>query len=324
MHFEAARIKFSEIDTDDETYRIRSQGDDFDLLVRSIEVIGILNPPVLEKVNSGFRVVSGFRRVQACRRLEWTEMEARVLLPPCREIDCLKIAIADNAFSSRLNILEEAVAAIKLSAHIPDARMLCEAAASLGIKMNQQLLDKYRRLFRLPEPVRRQVASGTVPLAVALELEYLDESSAIAIADLFGSLKPTLSHQRELLACLREIALRDEKRLAELIKEPFIADLVRDPDMDRKQKIAMLRSSVRKQRYPSLSRAEADFHERRGELNLPSEMGLQPSKDFESPDYTFILTFRTSDDLRQHAERLLGISRHPDLKALLKREIESP
>jgi len=317
-----AIIRIETICLEDERYRITRE-QDLGALIRSIEHLGMINPPVLEQSPEGYRVVTGFRRLQAYRRLDRTQIEARLVNHTCREIDCLKLAIADNAMSRPLDILEEATAVVKLSAHFTDPRTFRETAALLGISVNSQLADKYRCLLRLPEGIRQQVASGVMPLAIALELESVDMPSALAVAGLFSMVQPTLSQQRELLSFMRDIAAAAGKSLSELIDEPTIAEICH-ADLDRKQKIVLLRSAIRRWRYPHLSRAEADFIDRRKKLDLPSGMVLQPPKDFESPAYNLTLIFETPDDLRQQSERLQEISLHPELHAILERDIEDP
>ena len=59
-------VKLSEIDHADDTYRITTQTDVSDLK-QSFKRVGLLNPPFLIENNSSYTVVSGFRRIEACR-----------------------------------------------------------------------------------------------------------------------------------------------------------------------------------------------------------------------------------------------------------------
>ena len=60
----------------DEGHRIRKDAGDLTSLVASIQQVGLLNPIV---VTEDYRLVAGFRRLSACRKLGWIEIEANVV-----------------------------------------------------------------------------------------------------------------------------------------------------------------------------------------------------------------------------------------------------
>jgi ParB family chromosome partitioning protein len=60
----------------DEEHRIRKEAGDLTSLVASIRQVGLLNPIV---VTEDYRLVAGFRRLSACRKLGWAEIEANVV-----------------------------------------------------------------------------------------------------------------------------------------------------------------------------------------------------------------------------------------------------
>ena len=81
--------------------RISLQNDDFHITTReylddltaSIQHAGLISPPILIKQNSGYTIVSGFRRIAACQKLGWNEIIACILEPDMSHLDCLKLAI---------------------------------------------------------------------------------------------------------------------------------------------------------------------------------------------------------------------------------------
>ena len=60
----------------DERHRIRKDAGDLTSLIASIQKVGLLNPIV---VTEDYRLVAGFRRLSACRKLGWNEIEANVV-----------------------------------------------------------------------------------------------------------------------------------------------------------------------------------------------------------------------------------------------------
>lgn len=321
-HTTPVLARIDAIDTTDERYRI-TRSTDLDLLSRSVDRVGLLNPPILEPGEAGYRIVTGFGRVGACRRLGWKEIEARVLDPAIPAIQCLMIAIADNGFTRPLNVMEQAAAVVKLSAFCPDAHQLSELVAPLGLSANPQLIRKYKTVCCLPEAVQHQIAADTIALPVALEFESLDSASAVGLGRLFDLLRPTLSQQRELLDHMRDIAAIEEKTINDLIEEPGIIEIVRHDRHDRKQKIAMLRDTIRGRRFPALSRAEKNFNLNRQALDLPDGLALLAPKNFESPDYSLVVAFRTASDLQTKAEQVQELSHKAELQSILNRDIEN-
>jgi ParB family chromosome partitioning protein len=73
----------------DERHRIRKDQGDLTSLVASIQKVGLLNPIV---VTEDYRLVAGFRRLSACGKLGWNEIEANVL--PYRD-DLLRLLDAE-------------------------------------------------------------------------------------------------------------------------------------------------------------------------------------------------------------------------------------
>ncbi|MFN8624605.1 MAG: ParB N-terminal domain-containing protein [Candidatus Binatia bacterium] len=75
----------------DEGQRIRKETGDLTSLIASIRQVGLLNPIV---VTADYRLVAGFRRLNACRQLGWTEIDANVV--PYKD-DLLRLLDAEVA-----------------------------------------------------------------------------------------------------------------------------------------------------------------------------------------------------------------------------------
>lgn len=320
MQFEIRQIHLDRIDLSDTQYRI-SITDACEDLVQSIKAVGLINLPILLEVDSGYVIISGLRRIKACRILGWSDAFARILDRGTPPLQCLQVSIADSAGNRNLNVLEKAIAVEKLSSHYPDYPQLCRALEALGLPVNSVMIDKCKRLRSLPMPVQYAVAADILSLTMALELESVDGVAATALTELFERLRPTFNQQKEIFANLKDIARCDEIPLQDLIRSPFISDLLNHSDTDRKNIIQLLRKRLRNRRYPSIAAAEADFYESVAALALPDNTQLVPPKDFEDTRYRFIISFETSADLARHADRLAAMSGHPILKKILNRRI---
>ncbi len=73
--------------------RIRIENSDLSQLKKSIEEVGLLNPILVNEENE---LLSGFRRLIACRELGWEEIEATTLKTSDDEIKKLDIEFHEN------------------------------------------------------------------------------------------------------------------------------------------------------------------------------------------------------------------------------------
>lgn len=312
----------ADVDITDECYRV-SLSSASPELIESIQRIGIVAPPLLEKTGSGLRIVCGFKRIQACMTLDIDRVPARILAPgQVPKIDLLRIAIADNALKGGLNIMEAAVATGKLMAYLADENDLPDAALGAGLRITPDLARKYLRLRSLPEKIQRMVYHEMTSMKVAFELGTLNEQDADAIAELIETLRPTASQQMEILSNLKALSVLQRSSVSEVILRLPAKPIPEDGHADRKATIHHLRRALRMARYPHLTRFETIFLQNRDKLDLPSGLSLIPPPGFESPAYTFALEFETCAELGEKADYLRVLSDHPALREILKREIE--
>ncbi len=82
--------------------RIRTSDTDLDTLVASIRQVGLIQPIV---INEDYELLSGYRRLMACKTLGWSEIEARVLSTDKDELKQLEIEMQEN--KGRLSLTPE-------------------------------------------------------------------------------------------------------------------------------------------------------------------------------------------------------------------------
>ena len=73
--------------------RIRIENTDVTQLKKSIEEIGLLNPIIVNEENE---LLSGYRRLTACRELGWEDIESVILKTADNEVKKLDIEFHDN------------------------------------------------------------------------------------------------------------------------------------------------------------------------------------------------------------------------------------
>lgn len=311
-------ISLSTIDSTDDTFRITT-GEDIEPLVDAIRIVGLMNPPFLRADEDRYAIVSGFRRIAACRSLGWTDMKARVVDGSTDSLGYVSIAIADNVLQRPLNLIETSRAIRMLSPFFQDMPRLCEFSSKLGLPGSPAIFSKLERLCHMPSLLQRGILSQSISLTMALELDRYDTAVGIAFAELFQSLKLSLNKQREMVTVVKEIALREDLTMVQLLNTDDVQTILNDMDLDRAQKVKHLRTYLRKRRFPNLTVAEERFEDDVRAINLGAGMQLIAPPDFEGTTYTLRMQFEDLAELELCRTKLDDIIGHPRLKAILAR-----
>lgn len=311
MRFNEQTLEISWIDSEDETYRITTEAR-MGPLVDSIKKVGLINTPLLiEKPTSGpkpeFTIVSGFRRVEACRRLGYSSIKVRIVAPNTSRLECIKLAIIDNALQRPLNLIEASRSIFLLSAFFSDNNSLAQEASSLGLPASPTFINKIKNICRLPWPIQNGILANTISLSMALELSLLEQDAGVALANLFRDLKLSLNKQREIFTLVKEIALREDMSIIEVIEEDCLQEILNNENLDRTQKTREIRSYLKKRRFPALTKAEEEFKKQIKKLKLGNGAKLIPPHNFEGNTYTLSLYFKNEHELNDRLALLKRI-----------------
>jgi len=314
-------IELSRVDLTDTTYQI-STPTPAEGLMTSIREVGLLSPPLLRASSPDrFIIISGFKRISACRELGLDPVDARIVGEGLSDLDCCRMAIADNTSNRALNAVEQSAAVLKLSAFFDDDRTLSLEARKAGLDVNPELVKKLKKLTMLHAEMMAPIASGALPLTIALELGRLDRDAALAFLNLFEILKPTLNHQKEMLTLSREISAAGRIPILQVIRD-VTADMMMYESLDRPQKIQKIRNNLQRLRYPEMMRFEKQFQKRLLRLNLPECIRLVPPAHFEGTQFTLSLTFEDISQFKACTDILNPLVHHPDFKKILDKDVE--
>jgi len=310
------RVKLAAINVTDDTYRITTTAHSDDLMV-SIKKVGLLNPPLLIENNSGFTIVCGFRRIEACRALQWKDVPARILGPETKKLTCAQLAITDNALQRSLNLIEKSRAIKLLDSYFEDGNGLYSELSALGLPENQALIKKIKTLCHLSRHIHKAILSNTITLPMALKLGELEAATATGFLTLFENLKPSLNKQREILTLVKEIALREAIPIFKVLNEKRMQEVLNHPEIDRNQKTRMIRQYLKKRRFPALTSAEKRFELLVKELKLGQNIKLIPPINFEDTTYTLTLNFKNMVELKARKATFDTIIQKPALEKIL-------
>lgn len=310
-------VPLERIDFSDERFRITTRPCD-ETLVASIRTCNLVNPPILRESPPGLIVVSGFRRVEACRRAGFSRIRARVLSASVNDADAARWAVADNAFQRSLNPVEASRVVTLLSRIHPDPGTLADAATRMGFPLHRALVEKLKILERLPQPVLETVASGLVALPTALELATLDPGTAVELTVIFRDLRLGLNLQREILLLITEIARREDAAPLDILNAPYLERILTNKRLDRVQKSQKIRRYLRRRRFPHLVKREDAFNEWVKKLHLGPGVVLSPPRDFEGPAFSLHLQFKTLHELSEKQAAIQRILEDPDFTLFME------
>jgi len=316
MRYNTEPIPLSRIDTADETYRITTCSCSNDL-VASIERVGVLNPPVVEERSNGYIPVSGFRRIDACRRLELKTVSAKVLDKEVPHLQSVMIAVSDNSLQRPLNLIETGRALKMLTGYVTDPRELMQLTSDLGLPGNPRHIDKLKQLLNLPQSVQRAVAGDTVSLSMAMALDRIEPDAAVYLCTLFCDLEIGFNKQKEIFSLTEEIAAREDISLNRLLHCQAIHAITTHPDLDKTQKRQAIRRYLKQRRYPRMMKIEERFESNRRNLKLSRHMKLEPPPHFESQIYTLKLEFTNLSELAEQSESLCDLVKNPVMGKIL-------
>ncbi len=320
MGFKQKIVKLSLIDFKDESFRITTQKNT-DHLMDSIDNVGLLNLPLLIEKRSGYKIVCGFRRVEACRRLDWSDIEVRILDVDTKRLECIKYAITDNSLQRPLNLIEQSRSINLLYLFFNDVGAMGKELSVMGLPENQSIIKKIKELCHLPGSVQRGILSNTVSLTMALELGKLQQDAGEGFAKLFETLKLSLNKQREILTLVKEISLREDIPILKVIESNILQKILTNEDLDRNQKISKIRIYLKQRRFPVITTAEKEFEKHLKKLKLGNGVKLIPPDNFEGSTYFLKISFKNLIELKDRKASFDAFIRNPSLKNILDRLI---
>ena len=315
MHFKEKNIELACIDSEEKTFRITTRTE-IDPLAASIQEIGLITLPILKAKGEKLIIVSGFRRIEACKLLGIVHVKARVLSSEVSALTSIKIAVAENALQRPLNLIEQARAVHLLWKYFEDDPAPAKIAFGLGLPGNPSIIKKLEDLYNLSSPLQEYVLNKTLSLTIALELGALDKPAGVALADLFDELKTSLNKQKEIISLTKEIALLEDSSILEVLQENGLNKTINSKDLDRAEKTAEIRSCLKQRRFPIITDYEKNFKKLIKGLRLGNGIKLVPPKNFEGKVYKLTIDFKSHAELEKRQSILNRIINEKGIKSM--------
>jgi ParB family transcriptional regulator, chromosome partitioning protein len=176
----AARPTQTEIDIDllsPNEQQPRVQMDDAKLgeLAESIRANGIIQPIVVRRVGTSYRIIAGERRWRAAQRAGLLKVPIVI-----REVEegasdkLLELALVENIQREDLNPVDEALAYQRLA----EEHGLTQEQIAVAVGKDRSSVANFLRLLKLSEEVRNDLASGALSMGHARALLGLPDAAA--------------------------------------------------------------------------------------------------------------------------------------------------
>jgi ParB family chromosome partitioning protein len=147
-------------------------------LADSIRQHGLIQPITVRPIDSGFEIVAGHRRFQACKLLRWRVIPARIRALPDK--DAFEIQLIENMHRMTMDPIEEAEA---FKAYILDYGWGGVSQLGRVISKSEQYISSRIQLLRLPKEIIEEVVQKRLKPSHALELVNIEEDKQKLIAE---------------------------------------------------------------------------------------------------------------------------------------------
>jgi len=297
LHFKHRFISLEDIDFDDEAfclaYPCRAQN-----LLDSIDLVGIIHPPVLRKKKDQYQIICGRGRLKAAKRLGIPQTLCKILPSWINDLTCLTISFEENRNTRGFNIIEQALVVEKFLHFLTEEEVIKKILPRLGYSKAYKNLQFLLALNFLEEEAKKLLLEDIITPHLALQLLGLEAQDRHQIISLFGMLRPGSNRQRQILEILKDLAQREDKSITEILRQPAIKEIITDQRLSAPQKTEKLYLLLKKWWQPLLTRREEEFKKLTQRLSIPG-MRLSPSPSFERDSILLQIEFKDLKDLKQ-------------------------
>lgn len=235
-------------------------------LADSIRQHGLIQPIIVRLVGSGFEIVAGHRRYQACKLLRWRVIPT--LIRALSDKDAFEIQLIENMHRMTMDPIEEAEA---FKAYILDYGWGGVSQLARIISKSEQYVSSRIQLLRLPKEIMEEVAQKKLKPSHALELVNIEQDKQKLIAEEIINGDLSVHNLREITRKIRNGARLEQIFGSNWMQEGGIVgqetgDCIISSYGSKSKEIKLLRRTLLVLRT-SLSRLDVIIEEANGKLS---------------------------------------------------------
>ncbi len=168
------------------------------------------------------------------------------------------------------------------------------------------------------DPIRTCVQERRYSVATLDRWLALPKPDAQALVDLVQELRPSENQLRDLWDWAEEVGHRDGLSLAQVFALDAPATARRNRNLGRNDKLKLLKSALRRLRFPQLAATEQRLADLARELDLPRSVRITFPEFLEGDDVRVEIVADSAAALEAAAERLRAAARAPACKAIFQ------
>jgi hypothetical protein len=301
-HTKPAVVDPREVDLEDKTYLIPCYCD-LSALVKSIEMVGVLNDPLVQELTDGRMVpVAGRRRMQAAVALGWEEVKVRVLPEGIPIAEGFALAFWDNIAHRACDPACMAVIVRRLFELFPREVAARNFLPVLGVPLKGPRLERLRSIGGLEHAVLEALSQGRIQEKTAAILCEGEPETRLELLELTGKLRLNANKAAEIISWLFDLSVLEDKPIAELLAHEGAQALITNEESSVQERAERFRELVRAWKFPELAAREAEFREWARRLPESGRISVRPTPSFEDPACVVEIRAASKDE----AQRILS------------------
>lgn len=290
-----------EIDMEDRSYYIPCFAD-LDPLVKSINTVGILNPPLVQELAGGKLIpVLGRRRLRAAQQLEMSAIEVKIVSDRISEAEGFVLALWDNLGHRTFDAACTGVVVKRLLDLIPREVVADEFLPFLSVPARGPRLERLRAIGGLGHSVLRALSLGRIQEKTAYALSALSSEEQVALLELTQTLGMNANKTAEVIGHLSDLSVFQGKPILEFLYDEEARSVILDEEIPVPERAARFRRLLRSWKFPELVNSEQKFQEWLRCLPETERIVVRPAAGFETRECT--VEIRTES--RAEVERIL-------------------
>jgi ParB family chromosome partitioning protein len=156
--------------------RAKFSADELEALSLSIKEQGVIQPLIVRKIDDGYELVAGERRLRACKMAGLDRVPC--IVKSITDEQLLEMSLVENIQRENLNPMEEAEAYHRMTTTFG----LTQEAAAIRVGKSRSAVTNFLRLRQLPEEVKDSIIEGNLSMGHARALLGLSNRAQIMVA----------------------------------------------------------------------------------------------------------------------------------------------
>lgn len=282
-----------------------SYGFDSTGLEKSLAQVGLINNPFIFICDdNGVETVTGFRRIQALRKLNVKTIDCYDLTDSgMPHYEMLRLAFHDNMFTRELNLVEKSMFFNRLTKLVKDNNLIRKYIDCLNVSLKDY--EVILGIEKLDNSLKDSVSGGNINIKALERLIQLDINDAVLLNDWISKLKLNYNYQIQFIDYIIDISRIHKLSVSSVLGDEYYLNLLENRNENTPQKARELIDSLRTRRNPNLSKYQNIFEKKVKQLQLPKNIKIKNPGNFESEGYQLEIDFKNGVELWENLKRLV-------------------